>query len=124
MVRPLKLMVPDVGVEARGGSASVRGIARVHLIGTHHISSGNALVVTAEVRGLVETGLPMVFEPRNALITKPGLYLQDLRVCLVIHNSTGETKQLISETALGVVEQCTEPKSQYPELAVPATAQD
>ena len=122
-------MVPDVGVEARGGSASVGGIARVHLIGTHRIPSGNAAVVTAEVRSLVETGLPMVFELRNALITEPGFYLEDSlvepdpdgRVCLVIHNSTGETKQLMSETALGVVEQCTESESQYPGLAVPAT---
>ena len=37
MVMPLKLMVPNVGVEARGGSASVGRIARVHLIGTHRI---------------------------------------------------------------------------------------
>ena len=35
VVMPLKLMVPDVGVEARGGSVSVEGI--VHLIGTHRI---------------------------------------------------------------------------------------
>ena len=60
VVMPLKLMVPDVDVEARGGSASVGGIARVHLIGTRHIPSGNAAVVTAEVRGLVKTGLPCV----------------------------------------------------------------
>ena len=74
----------------------LEGIARVHLIGTHCIPSGNAAVVTAEVRGLVETGLPMVFEPSNALITEPGLYLEDSlvdpdpdgRVRLVIHNST------------------------------------
>ena len=67
----VKLMVPDVGVEARGGSASVEGI--VHLIGTHRNPSNNTAVVTAEVRGvIVETGLPMVFEPRNALITEPG----------------------------------------------------
>ena len=99
MVMPLKLnqMVPNVGVEG-----------------------------TAEVRGLVETGLPTVFEPSNALITEPGLYLEDSlvdpdpdgRVCLVIHNSTGETKQLMSETALGVVEQCNESESQYHGLAV------
>ena len=63
----------------------------MHLIGTRHIQS---ILVTAEVRGLVETGLPTVFEPRNALITEPGLYLEDSlvepdpdgRVCLVIHN--------------------------------------
>ena len=66
-----------------------------------------------------------MFEPRNALITEPGLYLEntlvepdpDGRVCLVIHNSTGETKQLMSETALGVVEQFKEPNSQHPGLA-------
>ena len=129
MVMPLKLIIPDVGVEARGDSASVGGIARVHLIGTHRIPSGNAAVVTAEVRGLVETGLPMMFEPRNALITEPGLYLEDTlvepdpdgRVCLLIHNFMRETQQLMSETALGVVEQCTEPESQYPGLPVPAT---
>ena len=86
--------------------------------------------MTAEVRGvIVETGLPMVFEPRNALITEPGFYLEDSlvkpdpdgRVCLVIHSSTGETKQLMSETTLGVVKQCTDSESQNPGLAVPST---
>ena len=103
VLMPLKLMIPDVGVEVRGDSASVGGIARVHLIDTNRIPSGNAVVVhvTAEVRSLVETGLLMVFEPRNALITEPGLYLEDTpvepdpdgRVCLVIHNSTGNSCQ-------------------------------
>ena len=126
---PLKLMILDVGVEAQGGSASVGGIARVRLIDTHRIPSGNVAVVTAKVRSLVETGLTMVFEQRNALITKPVHYFEDTlvdpdpdgTVCLVIHNSTGETKQLMSETALGVVEKCTEPESQYSGLGVPAT---
>ena len=98
---PLKLMVPNVGVEAQGGSASVGGIARVHLIGIHRIPSGNVAVVTAEVRGLVETGLPMVFEPRNALITELGLYLEeslvepgpDGRVCLVIQKKQSNSCQ-------------------------------
>ena len=88
-------------------------------------------MVTAEVRGLVKTGLLIMFEliSRNALMTEAGFYLEDSlrepdpdgRVCLAIHNSTGETKQLMSETALNVVEECVEFESRYHRLAIPAT---
>ena len=120
MIVPLGLMVPDLGVEARGGVEPVEpvtvGEARVQLIGVTRIPSRCAAVVTAEVSN-VSGRQPVVFEPDDTWLAESRLQVEDSLldldetglVNLVIHNPTSETMRLDAGCGIGVATACLDP---------------
>ena len=119
MIVPLGLMVPDLGVEARGGAEPVKPNpspaceAQVQLIGVTRIPSRCVAVVTAEVSNL-SGRQPVVFEPDDTWLEESRLQVEDSlldpdeagRVNLVIHNPTSETRRLEAGCSIGVAMPC------------------
>ena len=70
VVIPLGLMVPDEGVEARGGTEQPSGVvpravsqAPVRLVRAQRIPARCAVVVTATAKETLPVGAPALFEP-------------------------------------------------------------
>ena len=120
VIVPLGLMVPDLGVEARGGAEPVEpvtvGEARVQLVGVTRIPSRCAAVVTAEVSN-VSGRQPVVFEPDDTWLAESRLQVEDSLLDLdetglanlVIHNPTSETMRLDAGCGIGVAIACLDP---------------
>ena len=121
MIVPLGLMVPDSGVEARGGAVNVETApaheAPVHLVGATRIPSSCAAVVTAEVSSIAGRGQPVVLEPDDTWLAESRLQVEDSLldpeetelVRLVILNPTSETKRLDAGCSIGQAIPCVDP---------------
>ena len=109
-------MIPDSGVEARGGQ-DVPGMAagccaRVHLVDSVRVPARTAVIVRGKIEAGGCVGMPLMFNPDDRWMAGEGLQLEislleadgDGLVDLVVCNPEGVSKVVRDAGSVGVVE--------------------
>ena len=127
MVIPLGLMVPDSGVEARGGQdvpgVAAGGGARVHLVDSVRVPARTAVIVKGKIEAGGCVGMPLMFNPDDRWMAGEGLQLEtslleadsDGLVDLVVCNPEGMTKMVRDAGSVGMVEIVDEEEEEWVE---------
>ena len=127
VVIPLGLMVPYLGMEARGGQ-DVPGVAagvgaRVHLVDSVRVPARTAVIVKGKIEAGGCVGMPLMFNPDDRWMAGEGLQLEtslleadsDGLVDLVVCNPEGMTKMVRDAGSVGIVEIVDEEEEEWVE---------